>query len=151
MDAETESAGIYPKYTRCFLTCHNPHFRGLGVRYGMVSGQRWGKRNRIAPASGLRQKSVAFLDICKLKALNCYIFDSKCTIVNSKLIIFFDFSIQPSDPDVEPLQLISGPCSIEIEMYPGEWQIAIPASLMRVDLFESPKFSCMILKVVRFR
>ena len=30
------------------------------------------------------------------------------------------------------LQPISGPCGIEI-MYPREWRIAIPASLMRVD------------------
>ena len=29
-------------------------------------------------------------------------------------------------------KLISGPCSIEI-MYPCEWRIAIPASLMRVE------------------
>ena len=31
-----------------------------------------------------------------------------------------------------PLKPISGPCSIEI-MYPCEWRIAIPASLMRVE------------------
>ena len=35
-------------------------------------------------------------------------------------------------PDVHPLQLISGPCSIE-KVYPREWRIAIPASLLRVD------------------
>ena len=32
------------------------------------------------------------------------------------------------------LKSVSGPCSIEI-MYPCEWRIAIPASLMRVDYF----------------
>ena len=35
-------------------------------------------------------------------------------------------------PDANPFQPISGPCSIEI-IYPREWQIAIPASLMRVE------------------
>ena len=38
----------------------------------------------------------------------------------------------PRRHNAHPLKLMSGPCSIEI-MYPCEWQIAIPASLMRVD------------------
>ena len=38
----------------------------------------------------------------------------------------------PRDPVDNPFQPIPRPCSIEI-MYPREWRIAIPASLMRVD------------------
>ena len=41
---------------------------------------------------------------------------------------FLDFLC---DPLVGPLESITGVCSIVI--YPGEWRIAIPAALMRVD------------------
>ena len=44
--------------------------------------------------------------------------------------LFYDFETWFTG--AHPLQLISGPCSIEI-MYPCEWRIAIPASLMQVE------------------
>ena len=57
--------------------------------------------------------------------------------------------------DVHPIQPISGACSIEI-MYPGEWRVAIPASLMRVDnaasrpVFVSLQFLCLdIIKMCK--
>ena len=60
-------------------------------------------------------------------------------ILSGVLNIFFynkklSFSLAqlPCIHSAHSLQLISGPCSIEI-MYPCKWRIAIPASLMRVD------------------
>ena len=44
----------------------------------------------------------------------------------------FFLILGPRDPVGNPSQPISRPCSIEI-MYPCEWRIAIPASLMRVE------------------
>ena len=44
----------------------------------------------------------------------------------------FFLILGPRDPVGNPFQPISRPCSIEI-MYPREWRIAIPASLMRVE------------------
>ena len=45
------------------------------------------------------------------------------------VFVFFDVSTHR----VHSLKSVSGPCSIE-KVYPREWQIAIPASLMRVDM-----------------
>ena len=44
----------------------------------------------------------------------------------------FFLTLGPRAPVVNPFQPISEPCRVEM-MYPREWQIAIPASLMRVD------------------
>ena len=48
---------------------------------------------------------------------------------------------------VHSLKSVSGPCSVEI-MYPCEWRIAIPASLMRVDqtdyAFAKPVCKCRV-------
>ena len=46
--------------------------------------------------------------------------------------VAFSWVQLPCSHSAHSLQLISGPCSIEI-IYPCEWRIAIPASLMRVD------------------
>ena len=46
----------------------------------------------------------------------------------------FFLILGPRSHNAHPLNLISGPCSIEM-MYPREWRISIPASLMRVDEF----------------
>ena len=50
-----------------------------------------------------------------------------------KMCFFFKWVAKPWwTPGFQPLQPTSRPCSIEI-MYPREWRIAIPASLMRVE------------------
>ena len=58
--------------------------------------------------------------------LHIFFYKKKCHFLTYNFL----FGVRPMD--AQPLQPISGPCSIEI-MYPREWRIAMPASLMQVE------------------
>ena len=77
---------------------------------------------------GLQQEPVDFPHIRKVETLMFVIWDQTLILVIWDLNSFILLGRHGS----APLQPIFRPCSIDI-MYPREWPIAIPSSLMRVD------------------